>query len=291
MPCQIVTTDPVVPSANTALTGQTVCAAVATVEGMQIAHLSDTHLMTGPLAAGPAAALAQALGRLLALTPRPDCVVITGDLADTADADEYAMLHSILDRCLVPVHLTTGNHDLPEPLLAEFGGTRYLGSGKSTSYAVDYPDATIIVADSQLDGSPAGRLGAQQLAWIDEMLAKRPTTPAFICLHHPPLPIGIPFLDGMRLEDGADLGAVIASHANVARILAGHVHRAISAPFAGSLVTIAPSTYRQSVLRMHDSEPPGYLAEPTSFLLHLLDGPHCATHTVAVSHASAALAF
>jgi 3',5'-cyclic-AMP phosphodiesterase len=258
---------------------------------MRIAHLSDTHLMTGPFAAEPAAGAARAIGRLLAITPRPDCVVITGDLADTGSPEEYAALHAILRRCPVPVHLTTGNHDDPAALLAEFGGTPFLGGGGSLSYAVEYPEATIIAADSRLDGSPAGYLGPSQLAWIDQTLRARPEVPAFVCLHHPPLPIGIPYLDGMRLNDGPELRDTIARHPHVVRVLAGHVHRVISAPFAGSLMTVAPSTYRQSALRMQDAEPPGYLAEPTGFLLHLLDGTDCVTHSVAASHASAVLAF
>jgi Icc protein len=258
---------------------------------MRIAHLSDTHLMIEPFAAQPAAGLSQAIGRLLSIEPRPDCVIITGDLADTGNPEEYAALHAILRRCQVPVHLVTGNHDDPAALVAEFGGTRFLSGGSSTSYAVEYPEATIIIADSRLDGSPAGHLGTDQLAWIDQTLAARPGVPAFVCLHHPPAPIGIPFLDGMRLNDGPGLGQTIARHPHVVRVLAGHIHRAISAPFAGSLVTIAPSTYRQSALRLHDSEPPGYLAEPTGLLLHLLDGADCVTHCVAVSHASAVLAF
>jgi 3',5'-cyclic AMP phosphodiesterase CpdA len=258
---------------------------------MRIAHLSDTHLMTGPFAAEPAAGLVQAIGRLLATVPPPDCVVITGDLADTGDPEEYAALHAILRRCPVPVHLTTGNHDDPAALIAEFSGTAFLGGGTSASYVVEYPEATIIVADSWLEDSPAGYLGPSQLAWIDQTLSARPEIPAFVCLHHPPLPIGIPFLDSMRLNDGPELRTTIARHPHVVRLLAGHIHRVISAPFAGSLVTVAPSTYRQSALRMHDAEPPGYLAEPTGFLLHLLDGTGCVTHSVAASHASAVLAF
>ena len=65
---------------------------------MRIAHLSDLHLMRGPLAAEPAAGLAGAIGRLLSVEPRPDCVVITGDLADTGHPDEYATLRDILRR-------------------------------------------------------------------------------------------------------------------------------------------------------------------------------------------------
>jgi Icc protein len=258
---------------------------------MRIAHLSDTHFQAGPLGALPAAGLNLALGRLLALEPRPDCVVITGDLTDNGSPVDYADLHTVLDRCPVPVHLTTGNHDVPAALIAEFGGTRYLADGKSTHYKVEYPDATVIAADSNIPGSPAGRLGPEQLAWIDSALAARPGVPAFVALHHPPVPIGIPFLDGMRLEDHAELGAVLTKHANVARVLAGHVHRVTSVPFAGTLVTTAPSTYRQAHLRMHDDAPPGYLNEPTGLLLHQQVGAIWVTHSVAVSHAGAALAF
>jgi len=234
---------------------------------MRIAHLSDLHLMRGPFAAQPAAGLADAIGRLLSVEPRPDCVVITGDLADTGHPDEYATLRAILRRCPVPVHLMPGNHDDPAALIARFGDTPYLGNGVSPSYAVEYPQATLVIANSWVQGSPAGCLGPAQLAWIDQTLGARRDVPAFVCLHHPPVPVGIPFLD------------------------AGHVHRDTSALFAGTLMTTAPSTYRQAALRLHDAEPPGYVADPTSFLLHVLDGTSCVTHSVAVSHAAAVRAF
>jgi 3',5'-cyclic AMP phosphodiesterase CpdA len=258
---------------------------------MRIAHLSDIHLTTGPLAAGPAEGLAGAIGRLLRIEPLPDCVVVTGDLTDNGRPDEYAALHTILGRCPVPVHLATGNRDNPTNLVAQFGGTRFLGGGKTTSYVVEYPDATVIVADSHVLGSAAGRLGVDQLDWLDRVLAGRAGVPTFVCLHHPPVPVGIPYLDGIRLADGARLAEVVARHPHVVRILAGHARRTISAPFAGSIVTVAPSTYRQTALHLHDATPPGYLAEPTGFLLHLLDGQTCVTHSVAVSHASAVYAF
>jgi len=73
--------------------------------------------------------------------------------------------------------------------------------------------------------------------------------------------------------------------------LCGHVHRDVSALFDGTLMTAALSTYRLSALRPHDAEPPGYVAEPTSFLLHVLDATGCVTHSVASSNAAAFIAF
>jgi 3',5'-cyclic AMP phosphodiesterase CpdA len=256
---------------------------------MLIAHLSDPHIRTGPLAGEPAANLHHALARILSVQPRPDCVVITGDLCEYGHSGAYPDLRTLIERFPVPIHLTTGNHDDPDALLAIFGGTTFLGGTAATRYRVDYPAATIIVLDSRRPDSPAGLLGEEQLTWLNATLASRSDVPAFVCLHHPPVAVGIPFLDGMRLDDGPALAEVIARHPHVTRILAGHVHRVIVAPFAGTTVTVAPSTYRQSALRLHDDQPPGYLAEPTGYLLHQLTDSGCITHSMPASHATAVL--
>jgi 3',5'-cyclic-AMP phosphodiesterase len=250
-----------------------------------IAHLSDPHLRTDALAAEPAASLRLALGRVLALDPRPDCVVITGDLTEHGNVDAYAQLRELIGDFPLPLHLTTGNHDNPAALLEVFGGTSFLGGGTAGHYAVAHPDFTVVALDSWRPDGPAGRLGGDQLSWLDDVLAQRPDVPAFVCLHHPPVAVGIPYLDGMRLEDGPAMGDVLARHGNVARVLAGHVHRVISVPFAGTMVAVAPSTYRQTSLTLRDDRQTGYVAEPTAFLLHVATESGFATHTVPVSDA------
>jgi 3',5'-cyclic-AMP phosphodiesterase len=258
---------------------------------MLIAHLSDPHLTTGPLGAQPAAGLHQALGRALALDPQPDCVVITGDLVNHGRPDEYEALRAVIGAFPLPVHLITGNHDDRETLLDAFGGGPLLGSSMTSYYAMEYPEATVVALDSLIPGDPAGRLGEEQLDWLDDILQRRPDVPALLGLHHPPMPVGIPFLDGMRLLDGYALGEVVRAHSNVVRVMAGHVHRSITAAFAGTVLTVAPSTYRQSGLLMSADGPPGYLTEPTGFLLHVVDGKNCVTHTIPVSHAGATVAW
>jgi 3',5'-cyclic AMP phosphodiesterase CpdA len=252
---------------------------------MFIAHLSDPHITTGPLGAQPAARLQLALAHVLALRPVPDCVVITGDLTDHGRPDEYVALREVIGSFPLPLHLVTGNHDNRETLLDTFGGGPLLGGSIEAHYCVEYPAATLVVLDSLIPGSPAGRLGAAQLAWLGDVLDRRPDVPAVLAVHHPPIAVGIPFLDGMRLLDGPELTAMIDAHPNVVRLMAGHVHRTISA----GLLTVAPSTYRQTGLVMDSDDPPGYLEEPTGFLLHLVDDGSCVTHSVSVSHAGGRL--
>lgn len=140
---------------------------------MLIAQLSDPHVTTGPLAAEQASGLHRALGRALALRPRPDCVVITGDLVDNGRPDEYVALREIIGRFPLPVHLATGNHDDRESLLDTFGGTPCLAGGFSAYYHVDHPDTTLVVLDSLASGDDAGRLGEEQLGWLDGVVKHR----------------------------------------------------------------------------------------------------------------------
>lgn len=257
---------------------------------MLLAHLSDPHLTTGPLMAGPAAGLHAALGRLLGLPTRPDAVVITGDLTDHGHPEGYTQLAHLLGDVPLPVYLAIGNHDDRDAFLSAFAGTDYLGDQDGAHYAVDLPGARLLVLDSLIPGSGAGRLGGEQLGWLDDQLSQRSSTPAMLALHLPPVAVGIPFLDRIRLLDADALAEVVTAHPQVARVLCGHVHRTVIAPFATTLVAAAASTYRQSVLDMTDPGTMGYLDEPTSFLLHHLTDTTegaCVTHTVPVSGAAA----
>lgn len=257
---------------------------------MLIAHLSDPHLRTAVLAGHSAQRLHAALGRVLGIEPRPDAIVITGDLIEHGHRGAYAHLAELLAEVPIPVHLTAGNHDDRAALLATFAGTRHLAGGESTRYVVEHQTATIIVLDSGGAGHRSGHLGAEQLAWLDETLARRREVPAFVALHHPPVAVGIPFLDARGLADAPALAEVITAHPHVVRLLAGHVHRSVTAAFAGTIVTTAPSTDRTSELALRADRPIGYLEEPTSVLIHQLDastGGVCVTHSVPVSHAGA----
>lgn len=255
---------------------------------LSIAHLSDPHIAVGPLGTAPAEGLYRALGRGLAINPTPALFVITGDLVDRGTRAEYQALYELVDRFPSQLYLVLGNHDDPNAFLEVFGGTRFVAHGASTHFCVERDDLTLVCLDSSVAGSAGGRLTDEQLNFVDEVLSRRPEVTAFLALHHPPVDLGMPFLDGMRLMNGDELVAILDRHQNVVRVLAGHVHRPVIAPMSATILATAASTHLASGLALN-ADVPHYVAEPTSFLLHVDSGGRWITHTISVSHAASAV--
>src|ERR1700688_4937543 len=89
-----------------------------------IAQISDLHIKApGSLAYGrvdTARALERCVAALNEFRPKPDLVVISGDLADTPTAEEYEHLKRLLARLDLPFVGIPGNHDSRELMRAAF---------------------------------------------------------------------------------------------------------------------------------------------------------------------------
>lgn len=259
---------------------------------MLIAHLSDPHVTTGPLAGESCWRAHQALARVQAMDPAPDCVLITGDLTDRAEPAEYEVARELLGTLHISVHVVPGNHDDARTMRRVLGGTPYVGTSAAAAadgrcyYRVDYPGLRLLCCDSSVPGRHDGELGAGQLAWLDAELRRDPDVPAIVALHHHPVPSGIAVMDRIMLSDSAALAAVLRQHPPLARILCGHLHRSMTAMFAGSPLTSAPSTFRQVLLDLRPRPDGAYADEPPALLLHSISGDATITHVVPVRHSS-----
>src|SRR3954468_21474648 len=93
---------------------------------MIIAHISDPHVVVpGALLYGrvdTADFLKRAVADLNRLDPPPDIVVITGDLVDKGEPEEYDRLRALLAPLAMPIFVIPGNHDGREALRAAFAG-------------------------------------------------------------------------------------------------------------------------------------------------------------------------
>ncbi|AJP52708.1 MULTISPECIES: phosphodiesterase [Pseudomonas] len=239
-----------------------------------VAQISDLHLKAGQrLTYGVVdtlGALRRAVDHLNASDPRPDIVVISGDLVDFGRADEYAVLHPELARLHMPYYLVPGNHDSRGPLLEAFRDHAYLplSAEGPLDWVVDEHPLRLIGLDSTLPGSHGGQLHDSQLQWLDAQLSLRPEAPTLLILHHPPFISGIGHMDREPFINAAALEQVVARHPQVERLLCGHLHRPMQRRFGGSLSCVCPGTSHQIVLDLQEAAPAHFNLEPAGYLLH-----------------------
>ncbi len=251
---------------------------------MHIAQISDSHLMKrGARLFGKidtCAFLEKTVDRIVRLDPRPDVVIHTGDLTNDGDAADYATVADILGRLPMPVFPILGNHDLRGLARDAFSPLPFRSPSGPFSYVVEDFAVRIVALDSLVEGQAGGRLGSEQISWLDSVLAQRRTAPTLVMLHHPPFDTGLEFMDRIGLSDRADLAAVIAGHDQVLLVAAGHIHRLITTGFAGTVAMTGPGTAHQVSLDLRPGADATWTDEPPGFLLHRFNANRLVSHVV-----------
>jgi 3',5'-cyclic-AMP phosphodiesterase len=115
-----------------------------------------------------------------------DAVLLTGDIADHGLASEYEQARELLAASR-PLLTCPGNHDARaayrEVLLGEGGGDAAVNRVRQAGGAV------FALCDSTIPGEDGGFLADGTIAWLRAVLEETPpTTPVFVCCHHPPVP-------------------------------------------------------------------------------------------------------
>ena len=246
---------------------------------MLIAQISDFHVKPEGIlayqAADTATSLQRAVNHINALNPRPDLVLITGDLVDEGASDSYFVVQKLL-ACLRPrFYIVPGNHDHKPELRRAFPHHVYLNQAveeagnKYICFAIEDFPVRIIGLDTVTPGDHGGGLGPARLAWLDKMLSVRPNTPTVIFMHHPPFASAIGHMDKEFFAGRKKFHDIISKYSNVERVLCGHVHRPVFRRFAGTIAAICPGIGMQLVMDLRQEAPSAFILEPPAVMLHL----------------------
>jgi 3',5'-cyclic AMP phosphodiesterase CpdA len=232
--------------------------------GPVLLQLSDLHL--GDAIGGRTAEerLAAVIAAASHLGVTPDAVLVTGDLANIAADEEYARARELLAGLPAPLHVLPGNHDDADALRAHFGA--------ACEPQAEVGALRLLMLDTTVPGADGGALADAQLSRIRALLADEPSRPTVLAMHHPPIVTGIGVWDAIGLPD-ADreaLAAVLRDHPQVLRILAGHLHRTMSARLGTTDVLVAPSTFAQARLDLAATEI-ALTDESPGFVVHTLN--------------------
>jgi 3',5'-cyclic AMP phosphodiesterase CpdA len=212
----------------------------------------------------------RAFAAVAAFTPRPDVVVLSGDLTANGLPEEYALLARLIRRYLpMPVLAIPGNHDRRDAMRAALVHLPGLTDDPEyVQYAVDGHAVRLVLLDTLVPGAAHGELRPSQLEWLDRTLAAVPNKPTLIAMHHPPFLCGIAHTDRIALRNKAEFAAVIARHPHVELVICGHHHRSIVARLGHAVVSICPSSAHQIELLLHPDDPAAFVLEPPAFQLH-----------------------
>jgi 3',5'-cyclic AMP phosphodiesterase CpdA len=256
---------------------------------MLICQLTDLHVRPVGMPANRVAETnmftERAFRAVARLTPRPDVVVITGDLTDCGLEQEYANLRHLLRRWLPsPVFVIPGNHDRRENLRAALQHLPGVTSDPLyVQYAVDDYPVRLLMLDTLVPGANHGELRAEQLDFLDRSLAAVPDKPTIVAMHHPPFACGIAHMDRINLHNATAFAAIIARHRQVERIICGHHHRPIIGRVGHAIASISPSVAHQVQLTFDPRDGGAFTFEPPAFQLHRwTESDGMVTHTVYV---------
>lgn len=225
-----------------------------------IAQITDLHVTTDkdPLnRRRNESRLRQVLSAIHAMRPRPAAIVVSGDVVDRGEADEYAAMTAIFADVQIPVFYGVGNHDRRAPFLAAVGGRgAETDENGFVQYAVDLGPLRLIVCDTLDEGYDNGEFCELRAAWLAARLDEAPDQLTIVALHHPPIPSGIQWMDPSPDDPWiARLAGAVRGRSQVRGILCGHVHRSFQGMLAGQLVSAAPATSIQLTLDLTPVDP------------------------------------
>ncbi len=187
-------------------------------------QLTDIHLgYVGDANRSVMATLNMALGQIASLTPRPDFLLVTGDLTQGTASDydrkrRLLLFKQVLDASKIPYYTVPGEHDA----LMDRGALYQMVLG-DLHYGFIHKGVQFLGLDNVSRGFFLGR---EQLKWVKGQLdTMSPETPLILFCHAPLYNVFAPW--NWYTFDGAALRALVVRFHRVT-VFYGHVHQVIS---------------------------------------------------------------
>ena len=241
----------------------------------RLIQISDPHIVPhGQLAYGQvdtAAALADCVATINRMLPEigpVDMAVVAGDLTDFGTEEEYNRFREIMEPLQLPYRAVPDNHDNAAVMRACFSDQPWMVSEGPINWALEFDDLVLIGLDSSMPGHAHGHLSKETLSFLSDTLDAQGGKPAIVTMHHPPVITGIEKMVIQNLRDSAKLLAILSDYSGELRLMCGHVHRNVVAPFGPVICHIGPGVSHAVTMDLREGAPNCLTKEPGGFLLH-----------------------
>ena len=240
---------------------------------MLLAQISDPHIVENGRKTLNIAPTAENLSAIIddinSRSPRPDAVVVSGDVTDTGSIKDTRNAVQILNALEIPYFVIPGNHDEREILWQYFKGNACPALKPGfINYVIDDFEVRLIALDSTIAGADGGELCTERLDWLDKALAAAPDRPTIIFMHHPPLKLGVLETDVDGFIGMNELAKIVAQYSNIERICCGHIHLPTHSRWNGTIVSTAPSSGMRLGLDLSMKKTSEFYFDAPAYQLH-----------------------
>jgi 3',5'-cyclic AMP phosphodiesterase CpdA len=200
-------------------------AAERPASGLSFVQISDSHIgfNKAPNPA-PQVTLQSAIDQIRSLRNGPAFVVHTGDVSQLSKPDELDTAAQIIAGVGREVRFVPGEHDVIGDNGAAFF-TRFNGAPDRRWYSFDHSGAHFVALVNVLDLQPGGlgRIGAEQLEWLENDVKGLSASTPVILLAHMPL-WTVSSVWGWGTDDAAQALGYLKKFGSVT-VLNGHIHQ------------------------------------------------------------------
>jgi len=255
---------------------------------MLIAQISDTHIANiGEKTYGIApmdSNLVECVEHINQLEPKPDLVLVTGDICYSGSVSEARYAKQLLDELNYPYYIIGGNHDERKNLISVFGGGAIPANDNGfINYVIEGHEVRLIAMDSVDEGKSGGKICQQRATWLSEKLDEEKSKPTIIFIHHPPTNFGVLETDVDGFENVELLAKIVVKNNNIERIICGHIHLQAFVKWQGTIVSTAPCMGMRLLLDLTMKKPSQFILEDPAYQLHYFSPEKSLiTHTVHV---------
>ena len=242
--------------------------AAALPDGPFFIQISDSHIGFHQDANPDVGATLKAtIDAINALSNQPDFVIHTGDVTHLSKPEQFDLAKGLLGSLRAPLLALPGEHDVLSGSRTAFLGAFPPTSGSDGWFSWEARGVHYVALVNVFDFEQMGKLGSNQLAWLERDLAGLPASRPIVVFAHVPLYALYPQW-GWTTEDGAKALALLRRF-DAVTVLNGHIHQVIehtegNIRFASANATAYPQPAPGAAPK------PGPLTLPHDALLHVL---------------------
>ena len=205
------------------------------MQPLTFVHVSDTHLATDPAWSGPLTDIlprpgAEALVREIESLPIPiDFVLHTGDVQSDPECEaDYQQAAALFARLPMPVYFLPGNHDRNDWLQRVLRGCDEHAPRADQEFECGGVQFLLLDSSAPELDQHYGWLEAEQLDWLARRCAADDERPLVVAVHHNPLSLVVPWLEGIVLRNGEALHeALLPARERLRCVFYGHIHESV----------------------------------------------------------------